>query len=219
MKKLILILLFVCSTAFARGGPKYAYTDAHLDDEINNIYEDMGNDLYNGGRISSGTISSLTVSTLTITTLLNGVTMGKVSQIVFGETGTPATTTSTSFADTGLSVTITPTSTSSQIFIIIMQSVGAVLTSAGNGAQVDIQLLRGASIIMGPFSTNYFVNIAAGTEIDYLWSHCYTDSPATTSATTYKTQFARNATNSNAITHKVQGLGTTSAIIAMEILP
>jgi hypothetical protein len=219
VKKLTLILLFACATAFGFGGPKYQYSDSHTDDEMNNIYETMAQALNNGGRISSGTISGLTVSTLTVTNLLTGVTFGKVAQIVYGETGTSATTTSTSFSDTGLSVTITPTSTSSRVFVIVMQSVGAVFAAAGNAAQVDVQLLRGASIIMGPYSTNYFVNIAAGTEIDYLWAHCYTDSPATTSATTYKTQFARNATNSNAITHKVQGLGTTSAIIAMEILP
>lgn len=71
MKKLVIILMFLATSAYGRGGPKYAHNELSpkLDDEISNIYEDMAQNLYNGGRISSGTILNLTVSTLTYTTL------------------------------------------------------------------------------------------------------------------------------------------------------
>lgn len=69
------ICLFITSSAFARGGPKYGYTDPHLDDEINNLYENMSDDLYNGGRITSGTVVNLTFSTATIGNIL-GTTSG-----------------------------------------------------------------------------------------------------------------------------------------------
>lgn len=67
MKKLVIILMFLSTVAYGRGGPKYAHNELSpkLDDEINNIYEDMAEDLYDGGRISSGSIDFLTVSTIT----------------------------------------------------------------------------------------------------------------------------------------------------------
>jgi len=44
-----LLLLLLSSTAFA-GGPRYGYSDAKLDDEINNIYKDIRGVLSSGIR-------------------------------------------------------------------------------------------------------------------------------------------------------------------------
>lgn len=81
MKKLLFILLFLSSSVYARGGPQYQHDkiSPQLDAEINNIYEDMRQDLYNGGRISSATISSLTVTALNYTTLNPPITASTVS--------------------------------------------------------------------------------------------------------------------------------------------
>lgn len=98
---------------------------------------------------------------------------------------------STTFADiTGLSVTITPTSASNRILVLAnVNHVGTTLTSASG-----IRLVRGSTVIGvgdaagsrvqtsgGESYGNYGVTLT-GDAIMYL------DSPATTSATTYKIQ-------------------------------
>lgn len=54
-----LLMLLLASPCLA-SGPKYRYQDAKLDDEINNIYFDIGSVLKGDVRIASATISNLT---------------------------------------------------------------------------------------------------------------------------------------------------------------
>ncbi len=141
---------------------------------------------------------------------------GKVLQVVQGTTQTAASTTSASYSDTNLTATITPSSASSKILVMVMQA----MKSAASGAASNgffIKLFRGATAITGETSANYnFFYLSTGNPVTYdqrtLISIRYLDSPATTSATTYKTQQANYSGTTTA-----QYDGTMSTIILMEI--
>lgn len=115
---------------------------------------------------------------------------GKVLQVVRATDTTNRTTTSSSAADTGLSVTITPTSATSLILLIsncqARTSGSAVYGSVSitNSANTPIS---GAERVNMGFSSGG-IGLAGQMLIGY-------DSPATTSATTYKLRFYTNAGN------------------------
>jgi hypothetical protein len=133
---------------------------------------------------------------------------GKVLQVVNATYGTETTSTSTTYADTGLSATITPTSASSTILVLVNQSgVGK-----NGAAALRLRLMRGATQIilleeLGAYTGSSALNFIASASTSYL------DSPATTSATTYKTQFKSDSAN----TVYVQGGPCTSTITLLEI--
>ena len=103
------------------------------------------------------------------------------------------TLTSTTYTDvTGLTVSITPSSATSKILVF------AVVNGAGDtGVTVSsMQLMRGATAISvgdtaGSRVSNSATLVAAGSAI-YSAIATYLDSPATTSATTYKIQVRSN---------------------------
>jgi hypothetical protein len=134
---------------------------------------------------------------------------GKVLQVVTGTTATDVTSSSTSYADTGLTATITPTSATSKILVLISQEIEKNAGNASNG--VNIKTLRGATQILLHRDLLYTGTtlISVG-----MYSANYLDSPATTSATTYKTQFS-NGVNAGTIT--IQSNSTTSSITLLEI--
>lgn len=211
---LSLTTLAAPSYASKLAGPIYTHTEREQK-EFEHLYSGV-NTLINS--ITGGaTFSSLTVSSLTVTTI-NGLPPGKVFQVKIASTTTAQNSTSTSFTDTGLSVSITPSSSTSRVLIMALQSVGGVFSSASNTIIVDLQILRGSTIVSGPYSVSRFTNIANTTEMQTLGFIAVIDSPASTSSLTYKTQFARNA-SANAVTHSVQSNSTVSFIVAMEIAP
>ena len=111
---------------------------------------------------------------------------GSVLQVVNADYGTEASTTSTSFSDTGLTASITPTSATSKILIIFTQQGCARYDDVGNA--IRLNLLRSSSIIL---NVNDLGGYTGTTDINNIsMSASYLDSPATTSSVTYKTQFA-----------------------------
>jgi hypothetical protein len=111
---------------------------------------------------------------------------GKVLQVVNATYSTNATSASTTYADTGLTATITPTLSTSKILVLVNQA-GCGKQSSDTGLR--LQLLRGASVLSLIEGTAGYTGTAAQNFIGSV-STSYLDSPATTSATTYKTQFA-----------------------------
>jgi hypothetical protein len=120
---------------------------------------------------------------------------GAVLQVVQASTTTETTLSSTSYTDTSLTGTITPTSATSKILVMVNQQARLVANSNPSGAGFKLRLLRGATNIsdFGSGGANTVeitadnggnVRVAGYTAVMYL------DSPATTSATTYKTQAA-----------------------------
>jgi len=139
----------------------------------------------------------------------------RVLQVVTAQTDVSATNSTTTLADSNLSVTITPQSATSNILIYVAQN--GVWKSAGNaGNGVTMALLRGSTIL------SYFATGTGytGTALELVSSASLVriDSPATTSAVTYKTQFANRVTAASAAVQYSSGIGTpASYICAMEI--
>lgn len=111
---------------------------------------------------------------------------GAIKQVVTGATTTSQNITSTSYTDvTDLTVTITPSSTASTILIIMGSEVG--LSRGGSDrCQTVYQLLRGATVL----DERTYQHIGDDGEV-YESNYegiVLKDSPATTSATTYKIQ-------------------------------
>ena len=129
---------------------------------------------------------------------------GKVLQVVQASVATTVISTTNTFVDTGLTATITPTSTSSKILVFVEQSCTA--TSPG---YMGFNLLRGGTSIR---ATTYTMHSGSGTVILQL-PYNYLDSPNTTSATVYKTQFKAT----NAVDVRVQSNSASSTITLMEI--
>lgn len=143
---------------------------------------------------------------------------GKVLQVVYGSTTSYTATTSSTFVDTTLSATITPTSATSKILVLVtQQGCGRETTTAGDYAR--FKLVRGATDIL-LISDIFAYNGSAGTFLNggNTLASNYLDSPATTSATTYKTQF-RSGGGSTVVcqNYYVAQTNNTSTIILLEI--
>jgi hypothetical protein len=144
---------------------------------------------------------------------------GAVVQVKSATTTTAATTTGSTMLDTGLTINITPTSASNKILVFITQQMGAESTAATPEPAVNLSLMRDATTIWnsgGQYGFYFFKNAAGTTELRIIVSATYLDSPATTSAITYKTQYARGAAN---VTAKVQAQSSESTITVMEVTP
>ena len=138
---------------------------------------------------------------------------GKVLQVIHASQATAATNSTSTYADTGLSASITPSSASSKVLVLVSQN--GLQKSAGNLAnRLKLNLLRGATQI-AEIADYILFNGAAQEVINSSATFNYLDSPSTTSATTYKTQFA-NPQNVASVAVQFNSVGT-SHIVLMEI--
>ena len=137
---------------------------------------------------------------------------GKVLQVVTATTSTAVSFSSATMTDSGLTVTITPTLATSKILILVSQPL-SVSSSAAFGSAM--QLLRGATVIykIGDTFETLETNFGSG-RLGAVIPMAYLDSPATTSATTYKTQ-GRGNNGTPTITFQLNSI--TASIVAMEI--
>jgi hypothetical protein len=141
---------------------------------------------------------------------------GKVLQVVSTTFATSTSIASGSYTDTGLTLSITPTLATSKVLVLTYQTFGTSRQTGQCGA--GIQLLRGATVLTTP-SNDMFADGASGAASVFLnnqVSISYLDSPATTSATTYKVQ-GKVETTANSSTLVAQYGNTTSTIILLEI--
>ena len=142
---------------------------------------------------------------------------GAVLQVLQATKTDTASTTSTSFIDvTGLSISITPSSSSNKILVLV------VLGSTPNATNANkFNIVRNGTNIAQPDSgsnkstINHFPganNNAEGT------SACWLDSPATTSAVTYKVQWCVD-TATGYLNRHLSGTdyNSVSSITVMEI--
>jgi len=151
---------------------------------------------------------------------------GKLLQVVTGTTAAnvPSSSNSTSYIDTDLTVDITPSATSSKVLILVQQQMfmngkytftgGRYYTSYG------IKLLRDSTTLQtstsdsgGKYTWQFQTSATDILDLNITTSLNYLDSPSSTSALTYKTQFA--STNSN-ITCR-PSMGMPSIITVLEI--
>jgi len=133
---------------------------------------------------------------------------GSVLQVVTANRSGEAATTSSSFVDTGLSLSITPTSATSKIFVLYTGS-------AGNDGTGECYLTLGRNSTNLGNGNSGFMRIWFNGSGNYHFagmSMSYLDSPATTSATTYKVQFRNQASFVY-----ISGGNSTDTLTAFEI--
>lgn len=142
---------------------------------------------------------------------------GKIGQVQSTFKADAFSTTSTSFVDvTDLSVSITPIATTSRVLIM------AYIASAGSTSNnYYLNLNRDSTAICQTTSGSIFstargyVSTAAGTLYTTV---VFLDSPATTSATTYKIQAKVGSDTMYVNRRGSDTLGSTSTITVMEVL-
>ena len=144
---------------------------------------------------------------------------GKVLQVVSATSTTQTQVTGTTFGDANLSLSITPTSATSKILVMVNQTLRANNASAvGTGAAVRV--LRGSTSIYNPnpggYEIHYWESLGStvSREAYDMKSLVYLDSPATTSATTYKTQIRGTSPTDTA---SAQMANAVSVITLLEI--
>jgi hypothetical protein len=159
--------------------------------------------------------SNLTTSTFTGTMPYVNMPTGSILQVVQANTSTTVTSTSLSYVDTNLSATITPRYTTSNILVLVNQQC-SYSHSGANG--LGINLLRNSTVIhnsiadaAGPFEI-----YSSATNIYSRHNITYVDSPASTSALTYKTQI-RPYSAGSVTTQGSAAVPGKSYIILMEI--
>lgn len=131
-------------------------------------------------------------SVLTATQLNNLRGAFRVLQVVFADFATQTSSSSSTYADTGLTATITPSATSSKVLVLVNQ---AGCYKDTNNTHLGLRLMRGSTEIAA--FEQYGGYTGNTNSIGFGSCSCsYLDSPNTTSATTYKTQlksFGNNA--------------------------
>ena len=135
---------------------------------------------------------------------------GAVLQVVNASYGVQISTTGITLTDTGLNATITPLFSTSKILVMVDQS---SVGKANADERVKIALLRGSTQIALLTELAAYNAVAQNNNIGSV-TISYLDSPATTSATTYKTQFSTVNGSGSAI---VQWNPSLSTITLMEI--
>jgi hypothetical protein len=162
-------------------------------------------------RLAVGTNGQVLTADSTAGTGLKWAAAGKILQVVEGSTSTLASSSSASFADTGLTATITPSSATSKVLVFVHHTTNNK-TNGNSGSSLHIRLLRGATVISeahGGYTGTDLYLVYGSSSMSIL------DSPATTSATTYKTTFANAGAAAASV--NVQGNSDRSSIILMEI--
>ena len=169
------------------------------------------------GKATTDTLTNKSIAATQLTGTVAAARMpaGSVIQVVQASTTTSTSTTSTSYADvTGLSATITPSNSANKILVLI-DYVWAI--QADNVTAGGVQILRGLTVLTTTTqaalsSVNANVRIAGRGAYNYL------DLPITTSATTYKMQFARTSSAGTSYSFDISGSSGASTITLMEIV-
>jgi len=169
--------------------------------------------------ISQNNIVSVNASVATVGTLPTArLPTGTVLQVRSTTKTDSFTTTSTSFTDiTGLSVSITPTSATSNVFV----TVTFAISGSSSAALAVFNLVRNSTNISQPSTSPTFTATTGGylTNFDNILpvSFTFLDSPATTSATTYKVQTRLNGGTMYFNRRETTDCAFTATITAMEI--
>ena len=150
------------------------------------------------GSITSSQISSVAGSTITGSQSIPKSTLptGSVLQVVNGSTSSQVSTASNAYLDTGLTATITPSSATSKVLVMCTFSYSAPTSVT----QTLFRAMRDSTaIFLGDSSGSRTQATAGSTYVSdfngqsaLTVSFQFIDSPATTSATTYKLQGKSN---------------------------
>jgi hypothetical protein len=169
------------------------------------------------GRVAVGTNGQVLTADSSQTRGLSWTTVSstpRIGQVVQATTSTSTTTASTTYVDaTGMTATITPTSSTSKVLVTMNFDVN--FDGAPSGVESTYyQIVRGSTAVYEP---GYKLAYSAGIS-SLSWSNritlVYLDSPAATTATTYKLQFKKGAQTSSTINYPAG----TASVILQEVL-
>jgi hypothetical protein len=159
------------------------------------------------------TNKSIVATQLTGTIASARLPTGSVLQVVSATYSTQTSNSTSTPADTGLTASITPSSSTSKILIMVNQAgVEKNQNNADNAVDLFLQKNGSNLIKIGGYigyTATAIRNLIGSASCAYL------DSPATTSAITYKTQFYNSGVSSAAVL--VQSQSAVSTITLMEI--
>jgi hypothetical protein len=140
---------------------------------------------------------------------------GKVLQVVTATYSTVTEINSGTYTDTGLTATITPSSSASKVLVLISQPSKTQIRASTQELQyrANYKLLRGATDInVMPLALGITGSANSANWEGYAIANMnYLDSPATTSATTYKTQ-GSGGTNSGVVFQNSSGTATMTLL-------
>ena len=168
------------------------------------------------GKATTDTLTnkSIAATQLTGTIAASALPAGSVLQVVQGILTTPVSTSSGTYADTGLTASITPRSTSSKVLVLV--------NGFGYASTFDtfaqITLVRGATAII--CFNNILGYVTASVGGSGSMSTAYLDSPSSTSSTTYKVQWRKASGGGTLTLNNDSGTAptsSTSTIVLMEI--
>jgi hypothetical protein len=134
----------------------------------------------------------------------------RILQVVYGTTTTQTSSTTTTYATTTLSANITPQSNTSKI--LVFQNVH--LFAGGANTQIGLRITRLIAASPTTLLTNDGAMSSGGGTIQGIVSQFYLDSPATTSACTYRADFNR-ASGSDTVYSQLSS--NPSTMILMEV--
>ena len=137
---------------------------------------------------------------------------GKVLQVVTGTTQTSVGNSTTTLADTTLTATITPTLATSKVLVLVTHT-DCIKRSNNASNGIELKLFRAATMILHLGNIALYTGTAI--QLNDTISGSILDSPATTSATTYKTQFANQVAAAEVLVQAGGAFGST--IILLEI--
>ena len=136
---------------------------------------------------------------------------GKVLQVVSANYATEWSSTTDTYADTGLTATITPSATSSKILVLCNQN---GCGKSANNASLRLHLYRDVTKLADFGEDLGYTNTAENWNMVGSASISYLDSPSSTSALVYKTQGNNNTATGSV---RVQNSETTSTLTLIEI--
>lgn len=140
---------------------------------------------------------------------------GKILQVVNTLFNTETSSSSTSYADTGMSRTITCSATSSKVLILV--SHGGLLKESNNvGGKIQLgRDIGGSYTALAMFENDYGRNGSTALNAVGGASTCYLDSPSSTAEITYKTRFANSVSADDLV--RISQNNATATITCMEI--
>ena len=141
----------------------------------------------------------------------------KILQVLTVVHTATVSTTGVTYVDTGLSASITPSSSSSKVLILVSQ--GYYISRSTDQARGGFRLLRGSTVLeqgpnagsgpdTEPNGLGKSTNLGGVTQVAGRYNLHYLDSPSTTSATTYKTQFANAQSSASPTIYVNSGTGS-----------
>jgi hypothetical protein len=159
-------------------------------------------------------LNSSSISGLAAVGGLSSPQTGSVLQIINATASTEVGSSTATLVDTTLTATITPKFVTSKILVLVNQN-GLRKTGASPSSDLKLVLVRDGSVIIGISLYSFYTNSSLEVRGQTL-STSYLDSPATTSAVVYKTQFS-NPDAAGVVNVQNEAGNAPSTITLMEI--